>query len=347
MTNSGHKLTAGPDGSPFGAALDWALDLAVVPGYTSLGFRLRRRWWQEIPRSALEGRAILVTGASSGIGEALCARLVRCGARVRMLVRNAEKGEAARRRVIDGVAGGGAAEVALCDVSDLDDVRRFAATLDEGATQLDGLVHNAGVLNGARERSPQGFELTFATAVLGPFLLTRLLQPHLRRGSRPAVVTVSSGGMYTARAQLDDLQLEGRSFDGPRFYAHAKRLQVLLTAEWARRERGSGVSYSSLHPGWVDTPGLEASLPGFRRLVRPFLRDPDQGADTALWLLAAEEPRRFGGAFWHDRRRRPTHLLPWTREEAGAGPRLWRELVELSGDAAERNSLEPRGTATR
>lgn len=313
---------------------DTALDRMVVPGYSALGYRVRRRWWDEVPRSALEGRAILVTGAGSGIGEALSSRLVRAGARVQMLVRNAEKGEAARRRITVG-APGGAAELWLCDLSDLDDVRRFAASFTRRAPQLDGIVHNAGVLTAERERSPQGRELTFATGVLGPFLLTELLGPMLRGGTRPSVVTVSSGGMYTAKARLDDLELERRPFDGKRSYAHVKRLQVLLTAEWARRERGSGVSYSSLHPGWVDTPGLETSLPGFRRAVRPILRNPDQGADTAFWLLAAEAPRRRPGAFWHDRRPRPAHLLPWTRDEEQAGARLWRDLVAVTGGGTE------------
>ncbi|HEX6115691.1 MAG TPA: SDR family NAD(P)-dependent oxidoreductase [Solirubrobacterales bacterium] len=324
-----------------GDLLDRGMDFAVAPGYSVLGYRVRERSWDPIASRRLAGRRILVTGASSGIGEALCHSLHAAGAEVHMLARDAQRGEAARRRVLEA---GGDGEVALwlCDVSDLEAIHRFAAAFSERMEALDGIVHNAGVLTAERERSAQGHELTFATHVLGPLLLTSLLQPALRRGNEADVVFVSSGGMYTARAELDDLELERRSFDGPRFYAHAKRLQVMLAGELARRQRGSGVSYSSLHPGWVDTPGLEASLPGFHRALRPFLRDTAQGADTALWLLAGGAAHARPGAFWHDRRPRPTHRLPWTHAGASAGRRLYAELASIAGiDAVPRMTLAP------
>ena len=310
--------------------VDSAMDFAVVPGYSALGYRVRSRSWDEVPADRLAGRAFLVTGASSGIGEAICRRLYRAGARVHMLARSAERGAAAQARVVAG-GGGGEAELWLCDVSDLDEVRRFAAIFSARVPALDGLVHNAGVLTEERVRSAQGHELTFATSVLGPYLMTSLLRPVLAAAGEPSVVFLSSGGMYTARADLDDLELDRRAFDGSRFYAHAKRLQVILAAELARRERDSGVSYSSLHPGWVDTPGLETSLPGFRRVMRPLLRDADQGADTAVWLLASEEARTRPGAFWHDRRPRPVHRGPWTRGPDDEGPRLVAALAGLAG----------------
>ena len=323
--------------------IDSAMDATVVPGYTSLGYRARSTWWDELPRERLAGRRILVTGASSGIGEALCRSLYGAGARVEMLARNPDRGERARRRVV-GNGGGGEAALWLCDVSDLDEIRRFAASFAERDEPLDGLVHNAGVLTAERERSAQGHELTFATHVLGPFLLGSLLRPALERGDGADVIFVSSGGMYTTRASVDDIELEGRSFDGARFYAHAKRLQVMLAAELADRQRGSGVSYSSLHPGWVDTPGLETSLPGFRRVVRPLLRNPGQGADTAAWLLATGAAHDEPGALWHDRRVRPKHRLPWTREDEGAGRQLWAELTRLAGSHAPERSVSG-GTA--
>ena len=315
-------------------ALDRSLDAAVVPGFSSLGHRLRRSWWKPIPENRISGRTVLVTGASSGIGEALCARLFRAGAEVHMLVRNAEKGGEVRRRLL-AEGGKGTLELWLCDVSDLDQVKGFAATFSEHVEALDSLVHNAGVLTDSRELSAQWRELTFATHVLGPFLLTSLLRPTLRRGWEPSVAFVSSGGMYTATAELEDLELVRRPFDGAGAYAHAKRLQVMLAAELARREQGSGVLYCSLHPGWVDTPGLERSLPRFHRLLRPLLRDPDAGADTAAWVIASERARAHPGAFWHDRRPRPTSRLPWTRTSADDGRRLYAELALMAGLGAE------------
>jgi dehydrogenase/reductase SDR family member 12 len=309
--------------------LDATLDFLVAPGYSSIGYRARRRYWVDPPADRLAGRSVIVTGGNSGIGEATCALLYRAGANVHLVARNAERGDAARRRVL-AAGGSGSVELWLCDVADLDDVRRFAAVFLEDNGSLDALVHNAGVLTGERNRSPQGHELTFATHVLGPFGLTSLLLPALRNAPDPRVLFVASGGALTAAADLGDPQLERRDFDGARFYAHAKRLQLLLAAELERREPGSGVSYSSLHPGWVDTPGLEASLPGFHRIARPFLRDAGQGANTAVWLLGAPAARQHPGAFWHDRRPRAAHRVPWTRGKQCDGPRLLEYLSELA-----------------
>jgi NAD(P)-dependent dehydrogenase (short-subunit alcohol dehydrogenase family) len=313
--------------------LDAGLDLAVAPGYSSLGYRIRSRWWDSrLPR--LTTTPVVVTGASSGIGEAICAQLAAAGSRVVMVVRDRERGERARERVAAALRRTGHAsddgelELALCDVSDLAAVRELASRLRESAPALAGLVHNAGVLTGERQRSPDGHELTIATAAIGPFLLTRLLGPSLDEGAA-MVVFVSSGGMYTARLDGEDIQLERREFDGPRFYAHAKRVQVVLAGELAARAAGGRTAYASMHPGWVDTPGLESSLPRFHRLVRPILRDPGQGADTASWLVAGGAATGPSGGFWHDRRPRPKHLLPWTREDATDRDRLWSELIRI------------------
>ena len=317
--------------------LDRTLDCAVLPGYTSLGYRLRSRSWNGEPRAnALAGRTVLVTGASSGIGEAATERLAELGARVHMVARDAERGSAARERVAARLAVSGRTrarkllELELCDLSDLESVRSFAAAFAARTPALHGLLHSAGVLPVRRERSAQGHELGFATNVLGSFLLTNLLLPALHRGAPSRVVLVSSGGMYTARLRLDDLELDCSDFDGARFYAHTKRIQVILAKLWAERERDGGVAFSSLHPGWVDTPGLEMSLPRFHGLLRPLLRDPAQGADTAVWLLATDQAAREPGAFWHDRRPRPEHRLPWTRESAGERRELWNELARLT-----------------
>ncbi len=309
-------------------ALDHALDFTVAPGYGSIGYSLRSRSWDpRVPAGALAGRDVLVTGASSGIGEAACRQLAQADANVHLLARNRERGEAARERV---AARGGEATLHICDVADLDSVREFAPRFTADAPELAGLIHNAGVLAAERQRSPQGLELTFATAVAGPFLLTRLLERSLRAGAPSRVVFVASGGMLTAKLDAGDLQLDAQDFDGPRFYAHAKREQVVLAGLFQERHGGRGVGFHSMHPGWVDTPGLAASLPRFRSILRPILRDPEEGADTAVWLLACAEAGDHPGAFWHDRRPRSPHRLPRTRETAAERERLWVELERLT-----------------
>ena len=262
-----------------------------------------------------------------------------------MLVRDRQRGERARERIAARLA---AREVApdlqleLCDLAELRSVRDFASRFTEREPELALLVNNAGVLASERTLTEEGFELTFATNVLGPFLLTNLLLASLRRGAPSRVVTVTSGGMYTARLDVDDLQLERRDYDGPRFYAHTKRAQVALTELWAERDRRHGVRFFAMHPGWADTPGLARSLPRFHRLLKPALRDPQQGADTIVWLGTATEPPEGSGELWHDRRVRPKHRLPRTSETAAERERLWSELCRLA-DWDERDA----GTAAR
>ena len=312
------------------ALLDQTLDRLVVPGYTSAGYALRKRGWDHLPADALSGRHILITGASSGIGTAAVAGAARLGATVHMLVRNPERGEDARTKIAASGIDPDRLRLWTCDVSDLDAVSDFAADFAADMPALSGLVHNAGVMTREREQSAQGHELTFATHVLGPFLLTRLLEPALTRGAPSSVVFVTSGGMYTTGLDAGDLQLTQRDFDGPRFYAHVKRIQVILAEELAARAEGSGVAYASMHPGWADTPGLRKSLPRFRRIVGPLLRSPEQGADTIVWLLASGAAARQPGALWHDRRARPTHFLPRTNETAADRERLVAALEELT-----------------
>jgi dehydrogenase/reductase SDR family protein 12 len=309
--------------------VDEAMDWTVLPGYTSIGYRVRKRLgsWEAIE---LGGRSVMITGASSGIGEAACAELARAGATVHMVVRSRERGEQARGRIA-ATRGSTAVELHLCDLSSLASVREFASGFLASGEILGVLINNAGVFPVERRHTEEGFELTFATNVLGPFLLTSLLLPALRRAAPSRVINVSSGGMYTARIDVDDLQLEHRDFDGARFYAHTKRAEVILSEEWGRRLAADGITVHSTHPGWVATAGIKSSLPRFNRLMGPLLRDPGAGADTIVWLAGSPQAARSTGEFWHDRRPRPKHRVPWTRESPEERTRLFEECERLCG----------------
>ncbi|MGZ4172525.1 MAG: SDR family NAD(P)-dependent oxidoreductase [Solirubrobacteraceae bacterium] len=309
--------------------LDTVIDRTVVVGYTSAGYRIRQTQWEPGALQSMDGKVALVTGATSGLGFAAAEGFARLGATVWLLARNEERGERSRAEIVERTQNRDV-HVALCDLSDLRDVRRFAEHAARAWPRLDVLVNNAGVLTNERTLSDDGFELTFATNVLGPFLLTNLLIPLVERTPPSRIINVSSGGMYTQRIHVDDLQTVNGDFDGAAVYARTKRAQVILTEMWAERLKGTGVIVHAMHPGWVDTPGVRSSLPGFYRVTKAVLRNRDQGADTIVWLGAAQEPLHSTGRFWHDRVARPTYLLPWTKEDSEDRARLWAECEELS-----------------
>ena len=221
------------------------------------------------------------------------------------------------------------------DLGRLDDVRALSERLHASTGRVDLLAHVAGALVHEEQRTPDGLELTFQVHVVAPHLLTTSLLPLLRAADDPRVLTMSSGGMYTQRLDVDALLDPPGEFDGTVAYARAKRAQVELNAEWARRHPRDGIGFHALHPGWVATPGLTAGLPGFARRLAPVLRSPEQGADTATWLAWTPAATPPGGDFWLDRRRRHTVALPWTRTPEGEVARLWHAVEHAAGlDAA-------------
>lgn len=305
--------------------VDTLLDRSIIGGYTSIGYRIRRRGWggEDLPR--MDGKVVLVTGATSGIGLAACEGFARLGAGVRLLARNEERGERARADTVQRT-GNADVQVLDCDLADLASVRRCAAH----APRYDVLVNNASTMERERRLTPGGVELTFATNVLGTFLLIAALGA----ASPARIITVSSGGMYTQRLDVARLESGGEPFDGSAAYARSKRAQVVLTEQWAGRLADRGVVVHAMHPGWVATPGLRDAYPRFSAGAKRLLRTPEQGADTILWLAAAPEGAASTGDFWHDRRRRPTHLVPWTRESPSERQRLWDECERLTAASA-------------
>jgi NAD(P)-dependent dehydrogenase (short-subunit alcohol dehydrogenase family) len=253
------------------------------------------------------------------------------GARLVLVGRDAGRLSTTRDELLDG-SRGASIDTVTADMGSLASVREAAAEILVVAPRIDVIVDNAGTMLPDREVTPEGFERTFATMVLGPFgLVTRLL-PRLLESPDPRLVAVTSGGMYTQSLPIDDLQFERGPYSGPRAYARAKRAQVALIREWTRRFRAQGLTANAMHPGWADTPGLEASLPGFAKLVGDRLRTPAEGADTMLWLAAAPEARAISGRLFLDRRPRPFDRLPSTRLSVADRARLWDRVVALTGE---------------
>ena len=309
-----------------------ALDAAVVPGFSKIGYAIRKRLgnWQPISSFDLRGKTVVITGPTSGLGEQVARQLALTGANLVLVARNEEK----CARVIAEITPlctGNTPVFVRAEMGDLESVRSACAAIQQQFTRIDALIHNAGALLNTRQVSPQGIEQTIASHVVGPFLMTTLLL-LLMNGGR--VVTVSSGGMYSSGLPVFDkgetLEMPAHKYGGSKQYAIAKRAQVTLTEMWATRVLQT--EFVSMHPGWADTPGVQESIPGFRRVTAPILRTASEGADTIAWLAAVSPLPGRNGTFWSDREIRPTHNTPHSKKLDPEVNRqsLWQQVEQMS-----------------
>ena len=309
-----------------------ALDAAVVPGFSKIGYAIRKRLgnWQPISGFDLRGKTVVITGPTSGLGKEVARQLAPTGANLVLVARNEEK----CARVIDEITPlctGSKPVFVRAEMGDLESVRSACAAIHQQFSHIDVLIHNAGALLNSRQVSPQGIEQTIASHVVGPFLMTTLLL-SLMDGGR--VVTVSSGGMYSSGLPAfnngETLEMPVHKYGGSKQYAIAKRAQVTLTEMWATREPQT--EFVSMHPGWADTPGVQESIPGFRRVTAPILRTASEGADTIAWLAAVNPLPGASGTFWSDREIRPTHKTPQSRKLDTEVNRqsLWQQVEQMS-----------------
>ncbi len=303
------------------------LDTAIVPGFSRIGFLVRSRvnHWDQVSSYDLTGKVVVITGPTSGLGKECVRILAPTGAQLVLVARNKAKCD----DVISSVRGICTGPEPVCVVAEMGDLPSVGIAAREIASRFPhvfALVHNAGALLNTREVSPQGIEQTISSHVLGPHLLTTVLLANLV-ATQGRVVTVSSGGMYSAELPNIDgkrtLEMRTEIYNGSKQYAIAKRAQVTLNEMWATKERS--VHFDSMHPGWADTPGVQESIPAFRRITKPILRSAKQGADTIAWLAAVQPIPGPSGSFWSDREVRSIHKLPMTRrsDTAEARANLW------------------------
>ncbi len=313
--------------------MDGLAELSIAGSFTRLGIVLRRSLfgWESPAPDALAGRTVLVTGPTSGLGRAATEALASLGARVVLVGRSLERLSAVRDSLV-AQHGEDRFPIAVADMASMASVRAAVAQVRATEPRLDVLVDNAGAIFAERTESPDGIESTLATLVVGPFVLISGLLPLLGATGGARVISVTSGGMYTQRVHLDDLQWTSEPYSGSRAYARAKRLQVTLVREWARRLAGTGFAINAMHPGWADTPGLAEALPGFYQTMRPLLRTPAEGADTITWLATDPDAGGMRGKLFLDRRPRPFDRFPGTRLSATERRQIWDAIVELSGD---------------
>ncbi|CAM9430625.1 unnamed protein product, partial [Heterosigma akashiwo] len=290
-------------------------------------------------------KTALVTGANSGIGYATAEGLAAKNAIVHMICRNEERGRAAQSQIIEATGcEPDNVQLHVVDCSSPSAINSYMPQLLDAIPKLDILVNNAFVMPSEYSKNDEGNELCLATMLGSSYLLTTLLLEAIGGGAgdRPAgcVINVSSGGMYTVKARPHNLNSRGFRYDPVVVYALAKRVQVHLTetmaaAAAARPAAGPGVKFLCMHPGWVDTPGLRASMPDFYEKEKGNLRTAAEGADTILWLAhqnglaGGAAPLRSGGFYFDQRERRQHYRLARTALSRAQEAALWRGVQEL------------------
>lgn len=281
----------------------------------------------------LQDKIILVTGATSGIGEVTARELARQGAHVIILARNAEKAARTQRAII-AATGNERVDVVLADLSVLAQVRTVAAEIHARYPRLDVLVNNAGLMFGAeREVSADGYEMTLATNHLGPFLLTSLLLDLLRNSPAGRVVNVASMAYRFSKPTLDDLQ-SARSYSAVWEYGNTKLWNIMFTQELAERLRTHGivnVTTNCLHPGAVATNyGQQTGgiIGAALSLGRPFMISPEKGAETSIFLAADPSVATISGGFFSKKKVEPVKS---SFNTPAHNRRLWELSEQLTG----------------
>ena len=280
--------------------------------------------------SPMDGKTVLVTGGTGGIGRATATRLASMGARVGITGRDAGRAQRAAGEIASE-SGNGVVDVFVADMSSQAEVRRLAAEVLAAYPRLDVLINNVGGFWSHRHVTADGLEHTFALNHLAPFLLTSLLSERLIASAPARVVNVSSGAQGMGTIDFDDLMGE-RRYSGQRAYNQSKLANVMFTYELARRLAGTGVTATALHPGMTNTSfSAEDPSRAFAPLVkvmRPFMKKSERGADTPVYLASSAAAEGLTGQYFANRQSRKSNKSSY---DTGATARLWQMSAELVG----------------
>ncbi|HEU0053157.1 MAG TPA: SDR family oxidoreductase [Longimicrobium sp.] len=274
----------------------------------------------------MRGKVCVVTGASGAIGSETAKGLARRGATVVMAARRPDAGEEARARVVRET-GSRDVHLLLADLSSQTQVRHLAAQIEARFGRVDVLVNNAGYYSRTRRLTEDGIDAEWAVNHLAPYLLVHLLLEPLRAAAPSRVVAVSSGAHRGGRLDWNDMQMSRGLYRGYKMYERTKLAVLLFTRELARRLEGLGVTATAMHPGMVDADIVMNGLPPLR-LFRRFLRTPEEGARTVVWLASSPEAEGLSGRYFIDER--VTEPSPRALDDEDAA-RLWRWSAELTG----------------
>jgi NAD(P)-dependent dehydrogenase (short-subunit alcohol dehydrogenase family) len=275
----------------------------------------------------MQGKTVVVTGGTSGIGQIAAERLAGMGARIVQVARSRNRGEAALSRLRE-IAPGLKHTIHYADLSRLAELKRVAKEIAAAEPRIDVLINNAGAMFGQRQVTEGGLEFTFATNHLSYFVLTHGLLEQLQAAGAARVVNTSSHAHYRGTIDFDNLQYEHdyKSFPA---YSRSKLCNVLFTRVLARRLAGTGVTANSLHPGFVNTrfgDGTGGSMARIIGLMKIFAISPEKGAETIIYLASSDDVAKTSGLYFY--KCKPVEPSKLAQDDAIA-ERLWEYTDRL------------------
>jgi len=277
----------------------------------------------------MQGKVVVITGGTSGIGQVAAERLATMGARIVLVARGKNRGEATLDRLRE-LAPRQAHTIHYGDVSRLSHLNRLAEEIRSAEPRIDVLINNAGALFGERQVTEDGLELTFATNHLSYFVLTQGLRDALLAAGAARVINTSSNAHYRAKIDFDDLQYQ-QNYKAFPAYGRSKICNILFTRALARRLAGTGITANSLHPGFVNTRFGDQSGGALARvigLMKLFAISPEKGAETIVHLASSDDVSKTSGLYFY--KCKPVEPSSLAQDEAAA-ERLWSETAKLAG----------------
>ncbi|EFN82737.1 retinol dehydrogenase 14 isoform X2 [Harpegnathos saltator] len=277
-------------------------------------------------KNRMDGKTVIITGCTSGIGKETARNLAKRGAKVIMACRNTDNANQLKDEIVKETSNSNIV-VHKLDLSSLQSIREFARQINREETRLDVLIHNAGTAETFQKKlTEDGLEMTMGTNHFGPFLLTHLLIDLLKRSKPSRIVVVASELYRIARLNLNNINPTS-TFPAYLYYV-SKYANIVFTLELARRLEGTGVTANCLHPGMIDS-GIWRNVPAplswfLTLIIKAFFKTPEQGAQTTIHLAVSEELNGVSGKYFMDC---AEHRLSNGVKEPSKGKKLW-ELSE-------------------
>jgi NAD(P)-dependent dehydrogenase (short-subunit alcohol dehydrogenase family) len=277
----------------------------------------------------MQGKTVVITGATSGIGEVAALELAGKGARIVFVARDRNRGEATLAK-LDAKAPGLSHKVHYADLSLVAEMKRVAAEIAASEPRIDVLINNAGAAFAQRQVTAEGFELTFALNHLSYFVVTAGLRERLLGSTPGRIVSTSSTAHMGMKIDLDDLQTKN-GYSSLKAYGRSKLENILFTRELARRLQGTGLTANCLHPGVVATRfGHESGgvLQPFLKALQIFAISPEKGAETIVYLASSPDVANVTGEYFAKNKIAKTSAAA---QDMGVAAALWAKTAELTG----------------